>query len=203
MRPYCLIASFLLLASPALADGVPDWRQHITAFDLDRLTRYDAAIAAGTMEAEIAKEPAGSMTTLLNVMQAETVPITLKKLKGKYKCRTLKAGGPFAGLVVYGWFNCQITLKNGGVFYEKTSGSQRQSGFIYKRDEKTALLLAAPNQDHSGPIRPYSGPKGGITDPQLQDELGILSQLKDGRLRIVFPYPVLESTYNVLELKRR
>jgi len=89
------------------------------------------------------------------------------------------------------------------VFYEKTTGSQRQSGFIYKRDQKTALLLAAPNQDHAGSLRPYSGPKGGITDPQLQDELGILAQLKDGRLRIVFPYPVLESTYNVLELKRR
>lgn len=203
MRHALTVLLTLLLPTLAIAGELPDWQKHITAFDLDRLARYDAAIAAGTMEAELEKEPTGSVADLLNVMQAETVPVTLKKLKGKYKCRTIKAGGPFAGLIVYGWFNCQITLKKDGVFFEKTSGSQRQSGFIYKRDEKSALLLAAPNQDHSGPIRAYSGPKGGITDPQLQDELGVLSQLKDGRLRIVFPYPVLESTYNVLELKRR
>ena len=76
------------------------------------------------------------------------------------------------------------------------------SGFLYERDEKSWVLLAAPNEGHSGPIRAYSGPEGGITDPQLQDEPGILEALADGRLRIFFPWPVLESTFNVLELKR-
>ncbi|MBI1260152.1 MAG: DUF4893 domain-containing protein [Rhizobiales bacterium] len=201
--PACAIENPAPAEAPQMRETMNEWQKVITDFDQQRLARYDAAVAAGTMEASIAKEPAGDMAELLNVMEAETIPIDLPAMAGKWKCRTLKAGGPFVGLVVYSWFNCDITMKDGRPFYEKLSGSQRQSGFIYQRDARTALLLAAPNKDHSGPIRAYSGPQGGITDPQLQDELGVISQLKDGRLRIVFPYPVLESTYNVLELKRR
>ena len=70
-------------------------------------------------------------------------------------------------------------------------------------DEKTWVLLAAPNEGHSGPIRAYSGPEGGIADPQLMDEPAIAALLEDGRARIVFPWPELESTFNVLEMKRR
>lgn len=199
----CTSAESASSPAPQAVGNMAAWQKVITDFDRERLARYDAAVATGTMEASIAKEPAGDMAELLNVMEAETIPIDLPAMAGKWKCRTLKAGGPFVGLVVYSWFNCDITMVDAKPFYEKLSGSQRQSGFIYQRDARTALLLAAPNQDHSGPVRAYSGPQGGITDAQLQDELGVIAQLKDGRLRIVFPYPVLESTYNVLELKRR
>ena len=35
------------------------------------------------------------------------------------------------------------------------------------------------------------------------DEPAIAALLEDGRARIVFPWPELESTFNVLEMKRR
>ena len=57
-------------------------------------------------------------------------------------------------------------------------------------------------QYNDEPQRDYSGPEGGIIDPQKQDKLGVLTELEDGRLRVIFPWSVLESTYDILELKR-
>ncbi len=136
-------------------------------------------------------------------MEATLAPADPEKLKGRWNCRTIKAGGPFAGFVVYGWFRCEIVEKDGRLFFEKLTGSQRQSGFFYPHDEKTWVLLAAPNEGHSGPLRAYSGPAGGITDPQMIDQPAVAALLEDGRARIVFPWPALESTFNVLEMTRR
>src|SRR3989338_3344811 len=47
-----------------------------------------------------------------------------EKLKGKWNCRTIKAGGPFAGFVVYGWFRCEVRERQGRFFFEKLSGSR-------------------------------------------------------------------------------
>lgn len=192
------------IAFPVLADeAAHDWKAQATPHDLDRLERYEDAVTKGMMESRVAGEEHGTYNELVSVMEEETVPADPEKLKGQWNCRTIKAGGPFTGFVVYGWFRCEIVEKNGRLFFEKLTGSQRQSGFLYERDEKSWVLLAAPNEGHSGPVRDYSGPEGGITDPQMIDQPAIVSLLADGRARVVFPWPELESTFNVLEMTRR
>ncbi|MDO9125673.1 DUF4893 domain-containing protein [Parvibaculum sp.] len=206
MRLPAALAALFLFATPLHADEAGpagDWKSDATTHDLDRLERYEDAVTKGMMESRVAGEENGSYNELVSVMEAETVAADPEKLKGDWHCRTIKAGGPFAGFVVYGWFRCAITERDGRLFFEKLTGSQRQSGFLYPRDEKSWVLLAAPNEGHSGPIRAYSGPAGGIADPQLIDEPAVVSLLADGRARIVFPWPELESTFNVLEMKRR
>ncbi|MCF8469158.1 MAG: DUF4893 domain-containing protein [Parvibaculum sp.] len=209
MRLALLAALFCTLAAPAVADGqsADEWQAQATEHDRDRLTRYEDAVTKGMMESQVAGEENGSYNELVSVMEAETVEADAAALKGQWTCRTIKAGGPFTGFVVYGWFRCEVVEKDGRLFFEKLSGSQRQSGYLYPRDLKSWVLLAAPNRDHSGPIRAYSGPKGPenkkVTDPQLIDEPGVVSLLADGRARAVFPWPELESTFNVLEMKRR
>lgn len=203
MRLVLLAALLSFAVLPALAVEALDWRSHATPHDLDRLDRYEDAVTKGMMESRVAGEENGSYNELVGVMEAETVAADPEKLKGDWNCRTIKAGGPFAGFVVYGWFRCEIREREGRLFFEKLSGSQRMSGYLYPRDEKSWVLLATPNEGHSGPIRDYSGPEGGVTDPQLVDEPAIVSLLKDGRARVVFPWPELESTFNVLEMERR
>lgn len=209
MRSIFVVALLSLLAFPVLADGhgemeaAPDWRSQATELDRGKLDRYEDAVTKGMMESRVAGEEHGAYNELTGIMEGTLAPADPEKLKGKWNCRTIKAGGPFAGFVVYGWFRCDVVEKDGRLFFEKLTGSQRMSGFFYERDEKTWVLLAAPNEGHSGPIRAYSGPEGGITDPQLMDEPAIAALLEDGRARIVFPWPELESTFNVLEMKRR
>lgn len=209
MRFAVLAAALSFIVLPALADAhgeketALDWRSQATELDRDKLDRYEDAVTKGMMESRIAGEEHGTYNELTSIMEGTLAPADAAKLKGKWNCRTIKAGGPFAGFVVYGWFRCDVMEKDGRLFFEKLTGSQRMSGFFYERDEKTWVLLAAPNEGHSGPIRAYSGPEGGIADPQLMDEPAIAALLEDGRARIVFPWPELESTFNVLEMKRR
>lgn len=206
MRLPAVLAALFLFAAPVSADEAGPaggWKSDATAHDLDRLERYEDAVTRGMMESRVAGEENGSCNELVGVMEAETVAADPEKLKGDWNCRTIKAGGPFAGFVVYGWFRCAIVERDGRLFFEKLTGSQRQSGFLYERDEKSWVLLAAPNEGHSGPIRAYSGPEGGVTDPQMIDQPAIVSLLEDGRARAVFPWPELESTFNVLEMTRR
>jgi hypothetical protein len=209
MRLAALAALLSLLALPAFADGqgatgpALDWRSQATELDRGKLDRYEDAVTKGMMESRVAGEEHGGYNDLTSIMEGTLAPADPAKLKGKWNCRTIKAGGPFAGFVVYGWFRCEVRERDGRLFFEKLTGSQRMSGFLYERDDKSWVLLAAPNEGHSGPIRAYSGPAGGITDPQLMDEPAIAALLEDGRARIVFPWPELESTFNVLEMKRR
>jgi hypothetical protein len=203
MRLALLAALLSFAALPALAGEAPDWRSHATPRDLDRLERYEDAVTKGMMESRVAGEENGSYNELVSIMEGTLVPADAEKLMGDWNCRTIKAGGPFAGFVVYGWFRCEVVAREGRLFFEKLSGSQRVSGYLYPRDEKSWVLLATPNEGHSGPIRDYSGPEGGVTDPQLVDEPAIAALLEDGRARAVFPWPELESTFNVLEMTRR
>ena len=198
-----LAAALFIVATPLLAGEALDWRARATSHDLDRLERYEDAVTKGMMESRVAGEENGTYNELVSVMEGTLVAADSEKLKGDWNCRTIKAGGPFAGFVVYGWFRCEVREREGRLFFEKLSGSQRQSGYLYPRDEKSWVLFATPNEGHSGPIREYSGPEGGVTDPQLVDEPAIVSLLADGRARAVFPWPELESTFNVLEMKRR
>lgn len=206
MRLSVLAVLFFFAAAPAQADGTPaentGWETQATAHDLDRLARYEDAVTKGMMESRVAGEENGTYNELVSIMEGAIAAADPEKLKGAWNCRTIKAGGPFAGFVVYGWFRCEVVQREGRLFFEKLTGSQRQSGFLYERDEKSWVLLAAPNEGHSGPVRAYSGPEGGVTDPQMIDQPAIVSLLEDGRARAVFPWPELESTFNVLEMTK-
>ncbi|MEQ9518227.1 MAG: DUF4893 domain-containing protein [Parvibaculum sp.] len=178
-----------------------NWQNVITAFDRDRLARLNEAVALGNEESYAASATIGERAAFHRVMNTPTKPVDDAKLIGWWACRTIKVGGKFAGLVVYSWFDCRISVRKGFLFLEKRSGSQRLSGRLYQDGPERRILLAAPTYNDE-PQRDYSGPHGGITDPQIQDKLGVLQELEDGRLRLLFPWSVLESTYDILELKR-
>ena len=222
---FCLL--FLALAFPASAeklartkDGPPPpfavealgkakeskpdydaWKNHITAFDKDRLSRMAEAIGKGLDEAKANATPK-DLAYVKRLLGADTLTLSADTLAKQYRCRTIKVGGPIGSAIIYGWFKCSVKkMPDGRLFFEKTTGSQRMTGYLYPMSKSKWVLLAAPNKDHSGPARAYSGPKGGIADPQLQDRVGVVEWLQDGRYRIVFPYPVLESTFDIVEME--
>ncbi len=177
------------------------WANVITDFDRSRLARMEEAIALGNEESYATSAAIRARAALHRIMEGSTVAIDDASLLGWWECRTIKVGGGVAGLIVYSWFDCKVSVRDGFLFFEKRSGSQRFSGRLYQDGSQRRILLGAPTYNNE-PQRTYSGPQGGITDPQRQDKPGILHQLEDGRLRVVFPLPVLESTYDVLELRR-
>ncbi len=177
------------------------WKKHVTTFDKDRLSRMAEAIGQGLDEAKANADPK-DLAHVKAILGADTLTLTPDTLVKAYRCRTIKVGGPIGSAIIYGWFKCNIAkMPDGRLFFEKTTGSQRMTGYLYPMSDTKWVLLAAPNKDHSGPARDYSGPKGGITDPQMQDRVGVVEWLQNGRYRIVFPYPVLESTFDIVEME--
>lgn len=45
------------------------------------------------------------------------------------------------GIFSYDYFNCKFSMRNGTIFFQKTTGSQRKSGYIYKKDNQSAVFL--------------------------------------------------------------
>ncbi|MGK2741899.1 DUF4893 domain-containing protein [Tepidicaulis sp. LMO-SS28] len=203
------LALVVLLTGPVAAqEAATDnlaayrWENTITDFDKSRLERLEEAIALGNEKARAAENvDYGDRVTLARVMDAEPVPVDDAAILGWWACRLIKVGGDLTGLVVYPYFDCRIKVVDGFLFFEKRSGSQRMSGRLYQRDTMSRVLLAAPTTGDA-PQRPYVTDADENTDPQIQNEAGILQQLENGRMRVLFPFPALEATYTVMDLKR-
>jgi Domain of unknown function (DUF4893) len=184
-----------LAAAPPAHAG---WRDHATPFDVNRFAQLDEARAKGLSEASAA--PAADLAVIDSVLHAPIVSASPQTLKGNWRCRTIKLGG-VTPVVIYSWFRCRIAERDGALFFEKLTGSQRTQGFLY--DEGQGFVyLGASYVSGEKPHR-YSGnaaSAGAKATPD--DQIGLLSLLVDGRARLELPYPVQESTFDVIELKR-
>ncbi|MDE7509597.1 MAG: DUF4893 domain-containing protein, partial [Muribaculaceae bacterium] len=45
------------------------------------------------------------------------------------------------GIFSYPYFNCRFRKINGKIFFEKTTGSQRKSGYIYQNTPESLIFL--------------------------------------------------------------
>ena len=189
------IASFLLVSTAANAG----WQEQASRFDAQRLSRLDESRAKGLDEASRGA-PAADLAAIRSVLDAPAVEASSSAVEGAWRCRTIKLGG-ITPDVVYGWFRCRISLKGGAPYFEKLTGSQRTSGFLYPQGGGFVYLGASyviGEQPHA-----YSGngaEAGAGATPD--DQIGLFSLLADGRARLELPYPRLESTFDVIELRR-
>ncbi|TIO52534.1 MAG: DUF4893 domain-containing protein [Mesorhizobium sp.] len=191
MTPRLLLAALGLigLVLPAHADG--EVQKLITAADKARLDRYGETRKAALEEAK-AGNPA-EVKQLDALLAKPLVAFSDKDLTGKWKCRTIKAGG-LSPLVIYGWFKCEVTDDGSGWQLQKISGSQRTMGRFFDDGEKRAIYLGSfsVNDDKA---KPYgSGPES--------DQVGYAFRSSATEWRIEFPAPYYESKLDIMELKR-
>jgi hypothetical protein len=190
-RPIILASILAILTSAALADGVV--QKLITPADQARLDQYDQTRMAALEEARGSGDPA-DMKQLDALLAQPLVAFSDKDLTGNWRCRTIKAGGDFGALVLYGWFTCKVTDDGSGWVLEKTGGSQRTKGRLYDDGEKRAIYLGSYFVK-GDPVEPYgSGPE--------TDQVGYAFRTGSDAWRIEFPAPYRESRLDILELKR-
>ena len=191
--------TFALIATAANAG----WRDEASQFDAQRLSRLDESRAKGLDEASRGASPS-DLAAIDSVIHAQATSASPSALAGAWRCRTIKLGG-LTPDVIYSWFRCRISERGGALFFEKLSGSQRTSGFLFSEGSGYVYLGASYVTAYGPPEKPpvYSGrgaSAGAAATPD--DQIGLLSLLADGRARLELPYPVQESTFDVLELKR-
>lgn len=159
-------------------------RQRLASFDETRARALAVARAGGSPE---------DVATLASILGGETVPFAGADLTGNWQCRVTKLDGPVP-LVIYTWFKCRISDDGAGLYLEKLTGSQRVTGRFFRDTEERLIFLGAGHYAHEAPL----------SYPQRdeRDQVAYVYLIDDGRLRLEFPAPHLESRFDILELRR-
>ena len=197
MRALLPVILALGLTTPALAQS---WQDEISSFDRGRLADFSTSKAKGLAEAEKGSSP-GDLAVIHSVLDAQGAGVSEHAITGTWRCRTIKLGG-MTPSVVYSWFRCRIHNTRNGLYFEKVSGTQRISGYLDRYDNGGFLLLGSMTVGKERP-KSYSGGNQGAGAPTTHgDSVGVLSRIGPNRLRIEFPNPFYESTFDVMELRR-
>jgi hypothetical protein len=177
----------LTLCVPAFASA--GWQDEATSYDQGRLARIDEARAKGMAEA-------GDVPAAGEALGAQS---SGGSVTGAWRCRTIKLGG-MARAVVYSWFHCRVKAFAGGLLFEKLGGTQRMAGRLYAEGDGYVYLGASwvkGEQPHR-----YSGSGASVgARATPDDQIGRLVATSYGA-RLELPYPVQESTFDVVELRR-
>ena len=74
------------------------------------------------------------------LLNAKTYPITPKDIIGFRRVRSIQIDAR-DGIFSYPYFNCRFKEADGKVFFEKTTGSQRKSGYVYQNSPESLVFL--------------------------------------------------------------
>ena len=190
-------ATAALVASITAASA--GWQDQVSDFDKGRLAALGEAKQKALDEAK-GSGGTGDASAINAALGPASHAPSAGEVAGSWRCRTIKLGG-VTPYVVYSWFNCRIAMRGGGLFLEKTSGSTRTAGFLYPGEG--GLVYLGASSVVGEPQHAYSGngaSAGAAATPD--DQIGLLTAIDSNHLRLEMPYPVQESTYDVLELKR-
>lgn len=180
---------------------MPPWREVAAPYDIERIEANEADY--GRM-LEVARRAGSSAdrAELARILGDLPQPIGDDDITGRWQCRTVRFVEEPAKLTIYDWFDCQITRLSKGLLLEKLSGSELTGGLLYPESE-TRMIYLGYRHHRSEPARDYDGPDGAEgDDPANRDDPGILTRRGPDRLILAKPSPVVDSDYDLLELRR-
>jgi hypothetical protein len=192
---------FALLALTALTGTASaGWRDQITNYDADRLTRLEDVRAAAVQEAQ-QRGGSGDFRAIQETFGPEAHGVAEQSLLGTWRCRQMKLGG-MTGYAVFNWFPCTISRVNGGLWFEK-QGTQRMAGYLYPEDGGLWVYLGAQSAKGE-PWHRYSGRFASVgAEVTPDDQVGALVGIGRNALRIDLPEPATqESDFDSIELVR-
>src|ERR1700749_2496951 len=192
-----LTATAALVASITAASA--GWQDQASDFDKGRLAALGEAKQKALDETK-GSGGTGDASAINAALGPASHAPSAGGVAGSWRCRTIKLGG-VTPYVVYSWFNCRLAMRGGGLFLEKTSGSTRTAGFLYPSQRGFVYLSASSVTGEPQHVYSGNGPSAGAAATP-DDQIGLLTAIGSNHLRLEMPYPVQESTFDVLELKR-
>jgi hypothetical protein len=176
-----------VIAMPAAAHA--GWRDEASSFDQSRLARLGEA-------RDQARAEAGNVPEAHEAFESGHAR---GSITGSWRCRTIKLGG-MTPSKVYTWFHCRVTRHGDTLHFEKVSGSQRMGGTLYPEGNGYVYLGASwVKGEHPHNYSGNGASFGAQSTPD--DQIGMLTETSHGAI-IEMPYPVQESTMDVVELRR-
>lgn len=179
----------IMASLPAFATG--EIVDLITEADKARLEAYDQTLS-DALESARTTGSAHDIAAVDAVVEAPAMSFDGIDLTGRWQCRTMKLGGA-AGLVVYGWFACEVTDDGSGWRLTKLTGSQRTVGRFFTESD-TRLTYLGSFHVAGEAAKPYgSGPES--------DQVGYATRTGERSWWIGLPKPYYESEFDILELR--
>lgn len=193
-----MIATLALAAALAFTGSVPStdaplWPEHKAKIDGWRTrvesVNADPGIPAGDRDAKAVAEELAS---------APAEALAPKEWLGEWRVRSIQ--GTRYGVFVYPWFKARVTERDGRLFFEKTNGSQRRSGWLYApTDGAKEWVFAGGASVNEDPQVPYSRDAGASAAAD-SDSVGVAWKIGEGRLVMVLD--VRGDDYEIYQLKR-
>ena len=183
----------LAVSSPAQSQST------LRASDAARLDGFTSAIGDALLQA-LAGGSAADVTTLTKALSGRPQIAFDETLTGEWNCRTIKMGG-ISPLVVYAPFTCRFDIGPDGFEFEKLTGSQRTKGKIQLRDGR-AIYVGVGYVAGQNPPAYADLPPDFTSDGSVQTQIAVFERIGPTRARLLFPAPIVESDFDILELTR-
>ena len=164
-----------------------------------RLARFDEIAGAAILQA-LQTGSEADVSALATALSGEPKVAFDQGLSGDWSCRTMKLGGT-TGLVVYTPFDCRLTFQNNGYVFEKLSGSQRTKGLLEMRNGRAVYVGVGFVAGETPPAYADLAPEF-EGDGAIQPDIAVFERVSNTRARLMFPAPVVESDFDILELTR-
>jgi hypothetical protein len=183
----------VVMPPPAVPPGAapPSLPVQLAAKDLALLAGFDdnraSAIAEATKKADSQKD----RDDLAAVLSGSATPMTPKDLAGEWRCRSLQMSD--LGLFIYPFFKCRISGGGDSLALQKTTGSQRTQGKLYRLSEARYLYVGANTVNDDPPIAYGTKPDN--------DDVAYLVRVGANRLRLEFPRGG-DAGFEILELRK-
>jgi len=174
--------------SPSLNEETPEWRQRIKPQHAESVESAEK-LAVAFNSARLAAGPRGAgemddtkdLSTAIACLKPQDRPFKEKDLLGAWRCRSIQANDRL--VIVYPFFNCRFIRKDGKLFFQKTTGSQRRSGYLYPSTSDHMVFLGSLTMNDD------------VNSGEYTDTAGVLVRKERSRFLLI-----LDATQNSYEL---
>jgi tetratricopeptide (TPR) repeat protein len=158
------------------SEPILEWRQRIRPQHVESVESAEA-LAVAVNSARVAAARSGTaddrkdVATAVELFKSQDLSFTEKDLLGSWRCRSIQVGD--LGAFVYPFFKCRFVQKDGKLSFEKTTGSQRRSGFLYPSASDRMVFLGSLTMNDD----PHSG--------EYTDTVGVLVRKASNRFLLI------------------
>ena len=123
-----------------------------------------------------------------NLLTSKHQTVSLHELKDYRRVRSIQVNN--SGIFSYPYFTCRFKDSGGKMFFEKTTGSQRKSGYVYETTRETMVFLGGWSVNND-PQTTYNSPNS---------VAGMVYKIGTGKIIMLFV--MSNQTFEIYELKK-
>ncbi|MCF6132610.1 DUF4893 domain-containing protein [Flavobacterium wongokense] len=154
----------------------PKWKDIITDEDSQRINNAVnfVTVRLNNLPQKGDYDENDKKSEVLKIIQSKKLAINSEDLVQFKRVRSIQGD---ENLFIYDYFSCKFKKEEDRIFFKKTTGSQRKSGYLYKKDEFSYVFLGGYSYNND-PLTSYNSENG---------EAGILYKISPGKLILIFP----------------